>query len=87
VIVEILREYGHIMSDPAHLLAELSIMIIVEVIFLGIVWPFMRLRVTRIVERRIAAEHKVIDAEHGVTHPTSLVTTPVTTAATIPQQA
>lgn len=85
--MEILREYGHIMSDPAHLMAELSIMIIVEVIFLGIVWPFMRLRVNRIVERRIAAEHKVIDAEHGVTHPTHHGTAPVTAVLALTQQA
>lgn len=56
--MDILREYVHIMSDPAHLMAEISLMLIIDVLFLGFVWPFMSLRVNRIVERRVAAEHK-----------------------------
>lgn len=67
--MDILHEYVHIMSDPAHLMAEISLMLIIDVLFLGFVWPFMSLRVNRIVERRVAAEHKVLDAEHGIVHP------------------
>lgn len=70
---EILHEYGHLMSDPAHLMAELTLMLLIDVLFLGVIvpfiWPIMKRRLTNIVDARVAAEHKVIDAEHGVTHP------------------
>lgn len=66
---EVLHEYGHLMSDPAHLMAELSLMLIIDVLFLGLIWPLLKSRVSRVVDARVAAEHKVIDAEHGVTHP------------------
>lgn len=70
--MSILREYGHLMSDPAHLLAELTLMLIVDVLFLGliwpVVWPMMKRRLAKVVDARVAAEHRVIDAEHGVSH-------------------
>ena len=57
-----LHHYWEILSDPAHLLAEVTLMLLVDVLFLGMIWPFLR----RSVDRRIRHEHKVIDAEHGV---------------------
>lgn len=66
---EILHEYGHLMSDPAHLLAELTLMLVVDVLFLGLIWPLIKRRLSKVVDARVAAEHKVIDAEHGVAHP------------------
>lgn len=81
---EVLGEYAHIMSDPSHLLAEATF-ISVEVLFLVAIYqPFKRrrdrraeARITRVVEARVAAEHKIIDAEHGVTHPDESVAAPV----------
>lgn len=70
---EVLNEYGHLMSDPAHLMAEFTLMLLVDVLFLGVLvpffWPLIKRRLAKIVDARVAAEHKVIDAEHGVTHP------------------
>ena len=57
---EIWHHYIEIMSDPAHLLAEVSLMLLIDVLFLGMVWPLMK--------RAIHREHQIIDAEHGVEH-------------------
>lgn len=56
-----LDEYIHLLSDPAHMLVELTFMLVVDMFFLGFVWP--------LIKRAIRNEHKVIDAEHGVEHP------------------
>lgn len=80
--MEFLHHYGEIMTDPAHLLAEISLMLLIDVLLLGIVWPFMKSRVNKAVDRRVMAEHKVIDAEHGVSHnPDGTVALPPTHTA------
>lgn len=61
---EFLHHYVEIMSDPAHLAAEISMMLLVDVLFLGLIWPIVR----RFVDRRIHVEHQKIDQEHGVEH-------------------
>jgi hypothetical protein len=61
---EFLHHYAEIMSDPAHFFAEISNTIIIDVLFLGLVWPLVK----RVVDRRIRHEHLRIDAEHGVDH-------------------
>lgn len=66
--MEILREYAHLMSDPAHLMAEVSLMLIIDVLFLGLLWPLIKRRLSKVVDARVTAEHRVIDAEHGVSH-------------------
>ena len=65
---EVLHHYVAIMSDPAHLMAEVSLMIIVDVLFLGLIWPLIKNRLGKVVDARVAAEHHIIDAEHGVSH-------------------
>lgn len=62
---EFFEHYMDIMSDPAHLAAEVTLMLLVDVLFLGLVWPFLRKWMTN----RLRAEHRVLDQEHGVTHP------------------
>lgn len=70
------EEYLSILTEPAHLMAE-STFVIFEILFLALIYqPFKRrrdrraeARITRVVEDRVAAEHAVIDAEHGVVHP------------------
>jgi hypothetical protein len=61
---EFLHHYAEIMSDPAHFFAEVSNTIIIDVLFLGLIWPVIK----RLVDRRIRREHLRIDAEHGVDH-------------------
>lgn len=43
----ILDHYREIMTDPAHLMAEVSLMLIVDVLFMGVMWPFIRRMVRR----------------------------------------
>lgn len=57
---EFLHHYHEILTDPAHLAVELTLMLLVDVLFLGLIWPLVR--------RAIKHEHLVIDEEHGVDH-------------------
>ena len=57
-MVEFLHHYREIMTDPAHLAAEVSLMLLIDVLFLGLIWPLIR--------KAIRHEHQIIDAEHGV---------------------
>ena len=72
MVSEFLHEYMHIVSDPAHMLAEVTFMILIDLIFLGLVVPFFKRAVSKAVDKRVLAEHAILDAEHGVTHPGSL---------------
>ena len=61
---EFWHEYLHIFLDPAHLSAEVTFTIMVDVLFLGLVLPF----INKLINNKIRREHKRIDAEHGVKH-------------------
>ena len=61
---DFLHHYVEILSDPAHLAVELTLMLLVDVLVLGLLWPWVR----RAINKRISAEHHAIDREHGVTH-------------------
>lgn len=58
------HEYAGLMRDPAHLAVELTLMVLVDGVFLGLAWPALR----RTVDRRVQREHAVIDREHGIEH-------------------
>jgi hypothetical protein len=64
VVSEFLSHYAEILTDPAHLAVEITLMLLVDGIFLGLLWPLMR----RALESRIRREHLAIDAEHGIEH-------------------
>ena len=61
---EFLSHYMEILSDPAHLAVEVTLMLLVDVLFLGMVWPFIK----RHFHRDIEQEHQRLDREHGVLH-------------------
>lgn len=61
---EFLHHYIEILSDPAHLAVEVTLMLLVEVLFLGMIWPVAK----KAMDRRVKAEHVVLDKEHGVEH-------------------
>jgi hypothetical protein len=61
---EILHHYTEMITDPAHTLVELTFILVVDVIFLGLLWPLAK----RAVNKRVNAEHKVLDQEHGIKH-------------------
>lgn len=78
-MTEFLHEFLHVLTDPAHAAAEIVFTLLVEVLGLGVIWPFLKRRI----RRDITAEHHVIDAEHGVTHgtPASAATIPAPVSA------
>lgn len=62
------HHYTEILLDPAHLAVEVTLMLVVDVVFLGMVWPLLR-SMAKVQAHKVArAEHLVIDREHGVTH-------------------
>lgn len=61
---EFFHHYVEILSDPAHLAVEVTLMLLVDVLFLGMIWPVVK----RSMNKRVKAEHYVIDNEHGVEH-------------------
>ena len=61
-----IHEYLHLLSDPAHLAVELTLMLLVDGLVLGLVLPFVKRRLAR----ELITEHRIIDAEHGIpVHP------------------
>lgn len=59
---EFFEHYVEILSDPAHLAVELTLMLLVDILFLGMILPFMK----RFLDHRIRREHQKLDDEHGV---------------------
>lgn len=57
-----LHHYTEILTDPAHLAVEVTLMLVVDVLFLGLMWPLMKRMAARVAHR----EHLKIDAEHGI---------------------
>jgi len=56
--MDFLAAWWHIVADPAHMAAEVTFMILVDLLFLGLIWPLLK--------RAIVREHHKIDSEHGV---------------------
>jgi hypothetical protein len=61
---EFLDHYYEILSDPAHLAVELTLMLLVDGLVLGLLWPLFR----HVIDRRLERHHEELDAEHGITH-------------------
>ena len=61
---EFFHHYTEILTDPAHLAVEITLMLMVDVLFLGLIWPFAK----GYFERKLAHQHQVLDAEHGIVH-------------------
>jgi hypothetical protein len=59
-----LAEYWSILTDPAHVAVELTLMLVIDVMLLGLIWPAIR----SYVNRKLAVQHEVFDAEHGIHH-------------------
>ena len=56
----VIDEYLHLLRDPAHLLVELTFVLLVDLLLLGVIVPWVR--------RSIRRDHLEQDAEHGVVH-------------------
>lgn len=68
---EFLHHYWEILSDPAHLAVEITLMLVVDILFLGLVWPLLSRWVRNHIHRDLEREHQVLDVEHGITHEAS----------------
>ena len=58
------QAYWHILSDPAHLMVEVTLTILIDVILLGVIWPLVR----NFVREQLQRQHAELDAELGVVH-------------------
>ena len=54
---QFLHHYTEIMTDPAHFAAEITMMLLVDVLFLGLIWPLLR----RTIDRRVQARHHTVE--------------------------
>lgn len=59
-----LKEYWSILTDPAHVAVEITLMILLDGLLLGLLWPMIR----RYVNRKLHQQHEILDAEHGIQH-------------------
>lgn len=57
-MIEFLHHYGEIVSDPAHVAAELTFIVVIDGLILGLLAPLAR--------RLVRREHNRLDREHGV---------------------
>jgi hypothetical protein len=57
-------EYWEILSNPAHMAVEITLMFLIDVILLGLLWPLVR----RFIEARLHRQHEQFDREHGIHH-------------------
>lgn len=57
-------EYFSLLTNPAHIAFELTLMLIIDVILLGLLVPTIR----RYVNARLQRQHAELDAEHGIQH-------------------
>jgi hypothetical protein len=60
-----LSEYAHIVTDLPHLAAEVTFMLVIDVLLLGCALP--------LVKKWCKREHAKIDAEHGVDHEQAII--------------
>ena len=59
-----LHEYWSILTDPAHVAVEITLMILLDGLLLGVLWPLIRAYLNHVLER----QHAALDEEHGIVH-------------------
>lgn len=59
-----LSEYWEILSNPAHMAVEITLMFMIDVILLGLLWPLVR----RFIDAKLHRQHEQFDREHGIRH-------------------
>ena len=58
------HEYWSILTDPAHVAVEVTLMILLDGLLLGVLWPLIRAYLHHVLER----QHAALDEEHGIVH-------------------
>jgi len=59
-----LDQYWEILSNPAHMAVEITLMFLIDVILLGLLWPLVR----RFIDAKLHRQHELFDREHGIHH-------------------
>lgn len=59
-----LHDYWSILTDPAHVAVEVTLMIVLDGLLLGVLWPLIRAYLHHVLER----QHAALDEEHGIVH-------------------
>jgi len=59
-----LAEYVSILTDPAHVAVELTFLVIIDGILVGLLWPLIQ----RFVDAKLHKQHEEFDREHGIHH-------------------
>lgn len=59
-----LAEYWEILSNPAHMAVEITLMFLIDVILLGLLWPLVR----AFIDAKLRRQHEEFDREHGIHH-------------------
>lgn len=57
-------EYVSILTDPAHVAVELTFLVVIDGILVGLLWPLMQ----RFIDLRLHKQHEEFDREHGIHH-------------------
>lgn len=57
-------EYWSLLTDPAHVAVEITLMILLDGLLLGVLWPLIRAYFHHVLER----QHAELDKEHGIVH-------------------
>jgi len=60
----VLAEYVSILTDPAHVLVELTFLVVVDGVLVGLLWPLIR----RFIDAKLRRQHEQFDREHGIHH-------------------
>lgn len=59
-----LAEYWSILTDPAHMAVEITLMVVFDGLLLGLLWPLIR----HFIDSKLRAQHTQFDEEHGIHH-------------------
>ncbi len=59
-----LEEYLSLVTDPAHIALELTFLVTVDLILVGLLWPLIK----RFLDAKLHKQHEKFDREHGIHH-------------------
>lgn len=59
-----LADYWSLLTDPAHVAVELTLMLLLDGVLLGLLWPLVR----RFIDAKLHRQHERFDEEHGIHH-------------------
>jgi hypothetical protein len=57
-------EYMSILTDPAHVAVELTFLVLIDGLLVGLLWPLIQ----RFLDARLRKQHEEFDREHGIHH-------------------